>query len=383
MAERDDGRGPVLSIVVCTLSRPELLRGALASLARQTAPRDQFEVVVVDNGPSAETRRTALSFRDGLDVRYVVAHKRNLCHARNAGSRAARAGYVGYVDDDAKAPPDYVEEACKIIGRGDAPAIFGGKILPFYPQGRPRWMSEGLARSMHDLHEMGEEPRRRTEPPFLWGSNIIIRRDLLERLGGFRPQFGIAGNRVAYGDEFDVQDRLLKEEPQEEIWYFPQLVIYHLGRLQKAAVRWLVKMRLAHSRAYVAREAAEGARYRLRSTVWNMLISMLGVYRRALLAPLRDRRAHPYLRQYFAAEILPRIGRIGSGIERIRHIMRARSGRAAPGGFAADAREDAPTLEMAPECVEGLVSVIMPTHNRAWIIGEALESVREQTYRPI
>ena len=44
--------GPAISVVIPTYQRAPLLERSLESLTKQTLPRSQFEVVVVDDGSS-------------------------------------------------------------------------------------------------------------------------------------------------------------------------------------------------------------------------------------------------------------------------------------------------------------------------------------------
>src|SRR5690348_13143350 len=74
----------VTSLIIITLRRAALLRNTLQSLARQTRRPD--EIVVVDNGPDAETRKVALD----TGARYVVEPRRGYGCARNRGLAEAR-----------------------------------------------------------------------------------------------------------------------------------------------------------------------------------------------------------------------------------------------------------------------------------------------------
>ncbi|MHC4480249.1 MAG: glycosyltransferase family 2 protein, partial [Planctomycetota bacterium] len=90
MAELNNSAGeergrPLVSVVVCTLGQRDLLVHALQSLAEQGAPREDFEVIVVDNAPAESTRLTVESFGGRLNCRCVAEPRRNMCLARNTG----------------------------------------------------------------------------------------------------------------------------------------------------------------------------------------------------------------------------------------------------------------------------------------------------------
>ncbi|MDP6439255.1 MAG: glycosyltransferase family A protein, partial [Candidatus Brocadiia bacterium] len=106
------GPKPVVSVVIITRNRARLLEVALGSLAGQTAPARDFEVIVVDNGPHAATRRTADAFAVRMRVRCVAEPRTGRSYARNTGFALARADYVAYMDDDARAMPSWVAGIC-------------------------------------------------------------------------------------------------------------------------------------------------------------------------------------------------------------------------------------------------------------------------------
>jgi glycosyltransferase involved in cell wall biosynthesis len=85
---------------------------AVRSLARQTLPRDRFEVVVVQNGPADHTFKVldevCLEYPE-LVVRRLTCSTPGLGRARNAGMAAARGDYVTFVDDDDTVSVGYLE----------------------------------------------------------------------------------------------------------------------------------------------------------------------------------------------------------------------------------------------------------------------------------
>src|SRR5712671_6825521 len=99
-----------ISVIIATHNRADLLAIALKSLARQTIPPAEYEVIVVDNASSDQTPAVVRQMSPAMpQVRYVFEERLGLSWARNAGLEAARAPYVAYLDDDAKAEPEWLE----------------------------------------------------------------------------------------------------------------------------------------------------------------------------------------------------------------------------------------------------------------------------------
>ncbi len=101
---------PGLSVILTTYNRPELLLKVLEGFARQTAPRESFEVVVVDDGSTPPVQPIVESFADRVQVCYLYQENSGLAAARNAGIRAARGEVILFSDDDDVPAPELVAE---------------------------------------------------------------------------------------------------------------------------------------------------------------------------------------------------------------------------------------------------------------------------------
>ena len=111
--------------------------------------------------------------------------KQGLSHARNRGWKEAKGKYVGYIDDDAKAPPQWVSVAQKVI-ENMKPAAFGGGYRAYYDSPKPNWWKDE-----YRSHIPGKEARILEEDKYLSGGNLFFRLSLLQKLGGFDPNFGM------------------------------------------------------------------------------------------------------------------------------------------------------------------------------------------------
>ena len=75
-----------LSIVIPTKNRAKLLRTVLESIERQPADQREFEVIVVDNGSTDETKMVAEEFGERIrNYRYFYDARPGLHVGRNRG----------------------------------------------------------------------------------------------------------------------------------------------------------------------------------------------------------------------------------------------------------------------------------------------------------
>lgn len=115
-----------ISIVIPAYNAERYVEDAVRSVLAQEGC-DEIEVVVVNDGSTDGTRAALAAFED--DPRVVVIHQENagISGARNAGIRASRGVYVGFLDaDDLFNRPDQLSEQASYLDRhGDIGWIFG------------------------------------------------------------------------------------------------------------------------------------------------------------------------------------------------------------------------------------------------------------------
>lgn len=108
---------PIVSVVIPTYRRPELVVRAVRSVLAQTYPH--LEVIVVDDC-SPDNTQTALAQIGDVRVR-CIRHERNmgLPAARNSGIRAAIGAYIAFLDDDDEWKPHKTERQLAMMDRYD------------------------------------------------------------------------------------------------------------------------------------------------------------------------------------------------------------------------------------------------------------------------
>ena len=75
---------------------------------------------------------------------------------------------------------------------------------------------------------------------------MLIRRSVLESLGGFNPDLGVKGNALRYGEEIELQVRM--READYKIAYAPSLRTGHFVRTDKLKVSWALRSQYARQR---------------------------------------------------------------------------------------------------------------------------------------
>ena len=122
----------MISVIICTYNRADLLTDVLQTVCEQTLERSEYEVIVVDNNSTDDTSAVSHTFVARYsNVRYCFEPQQGLSHAPNRGWREARGDVVIYLDDDCIVPYGTQVVASEIIEQ-HFPDLFGGPFEPFY-----------------------------------------------------------------------------------------------------------------------------------------------------------------------------------------------------------------------------------------------------------
>jgi glycosyltransferase involved in cell wall biosynthesis len=130
-----------LSVAICTHNpRRDYLERTLNALKTQTLPKEQWELVVVDNA-SNPPLADALDLSWHTQSRIVSEAELGILPARVRGLKAARAPYILFVDDDNVLAPDYLEQALAVADTHPFLGVWGGNITPEFEAPPPPWIN--------------------------------------------------------------------------------------------------------------------------------------------------------------------------------------------------------------------------------------------------
>lgn len=304
-----------ISIVVCTHKRFNLVKDCVTSFMKQTTPKEKFEVIIVDNdlSPNKEVKELVEGASFKINIKYYFEDNLGLSNARNRGGKEASAAWIGYTDDDAKVKEDYIEVLLGLINHNDFD-IIGGPYYPYYNIVKPKWFKESYESAIYG------NSRLFTNKEFLNGTNMVFRKDILEKGNWFDPLFGMAGKKIAYAEETDLQIRLWKLYPGLKVFYCSDLVVYHLVPWGKMSVKDRLKRSymMGKSQAYmwVDKDEAESnkikASYQLIKTFLSLIITAIP---RLIV---RDMEKYPFWQNYVYENISDYFRLIG---RQVRYIL--------------------------------------------------------------
>lgn len=196
-----------LSVVVCTYRRGALLLDCLQALMHQTLPASEYEIIVVNNDPADEqvnqwVRRFQEEDQTSPRIRLVLCPVPGLSAARNAGIAEATGEVVCFIDDDAIAEPDWLEQIDRAMQEHPEVGVGGGNIILRVPEPRPKALWKGWESLWSQFLIPGSGLRTvQRWWEFPWGANWFARRQALYEMGGFRTRYGRVGRNFTGGEE--------------------------------------------------------------------------------------------------------------------------------------------------------------------------------------
>ena len=232
-----------LSIVICSYNRASYISDALDSLYKQTAGLNTFEAIIVDNNSTDNTAEVFSQWRSSHtngSFTYITETNQGASFARNTGAAVAKGQWLCFMDDDAVATPNYVENILKHIETKPDAVGFGGRIIPTYIPAEPTWMSYYVSSLVGNFDyaptacafENGKYPLE---------SNMIVKKDVYDTIGGFNTALpGVVGTLRIGGEGKELFYKILALG--HTIYYDPTICVHHVVEVKKLTSEYMYRV---------------------------------------------------------------------------------------------------------------------------------------------
>jgi GT2 family glycosyltransferase len=180
-----ESRLPLVSVVLPTYGREQVLCQTLAQLLKQTYP--SFEVILVDQTPahSLQTEAYLRALASSASLRLLRLDQASLPHARNVGVRHARGDIVLFVDDDVIPDQNLISSHARAYGDPHTGGVAGRRTVPgeqesLWPIGQIDAWGTHISNFSSTLPSQVE---------WASGCHMSFRRELIALAGFFEPKF--------------------------------------------------------------------------------------------------------------------------------------------------------------------------------------------------
>lgn len=190
---------PRVSVIIPFLNAEKFLEEAIVSVSLQTY--DNWEMLLVDDGSTDRSADIAKEYAQQYSskVRYLQ-HERHLNRgttvSRNLAVSLARGSYLALLDSDDVWLPDKLERQIAVLDSQPGVAMLCGSSEYWYS-----WTGSPDDRTRDVVHHLGLPHNAVCPPPMMLTlslankartpcpSNILFRREVVERIGGFEESF--------------------------------------------------------------------------------------------------------------------------------------------------------------------------------------------------
>jgi glycosyltransferase involved in cell wall biosynthesis len=212
---------PKVSVVVCCYNGGSTLRACLESLMHLQYP--DYEVILVDDGSTDATPTIAADF---FHVVYHRQDNQGLSTARNVGAQLATGEIIAYTDSDCVVDEHWLRYLVEAMKDQQVEAIGGPNITP----DSDSWVAKCVAASPgNPSHVMLNDQHAEHIP----GCNMAFRRSTLLGLGGFDPQFRVAGDDVDMCWRFLDAGLTIGYASGAMVWHHRRATLAAFGKQQK------------------------------------------------------------------------------------------------------------------------------------------------------
>jgi len=235
----------MISLIIPTRDRADLLAQTLDSLTLQTLDITKFEILVIDNGSSDNTSDVVRRFRKSLaNLSYYYEPEPGLHAGRHMGLSASRGEILVFADDDIEALPTWLAAIAEGFNDPEV-AMVGGNNLPMFIETPPDWLQRlwerpalhgGKALPALSILELpcGIQP---ISPFYIWGCNFAIRKSVLLAAGGFNPD-GMPKEYIRFrGDGETHVSRYVADSGMKSLFH-PGATIYHKVTSERMTVTY-------------------------------------------------------------------------------------------------------------------------------------------------
>lgn len=219
----------MLTAIICTYNRAKYIGNLLESIAKNDLEKSKYEIVLVDNNCTDNTREICEAFAKAhkdVQFRYVLEPEQGLSAARNKGIKEAKGDVIVYIDDDALVDTDYLRTYAEWFEAHPETMACGGPIEPLYETKEPSWMTPYTKALLTAWMNYGDKVREYPKGRYPGGGNAAYRKEVFDKVGLFNTALGRKGGNLMGSEEKDIFDKMHSLGMQ--VLYLPTPILHHI-----------------------------------------------------------------------------------------------------------------------------------------------------------
>lgn len=214
------------SIIIPSYNGAFVLRKSLATWTSQTLPKDEYEVLVVDNNSQEDIHAVVdeVIGAESKNVRYLQEFTPGATAARHKGAREAQGKYLVFADNDGLYNPECLAEILKVYETNPKCVAVACKIEIQWDGVEPDWI--GPYKYLLGQLNYGDKVCYSTDF-YLNGGIMSVKKETFERLGGFNPDlvgpYLIGDGDLGFVRKLHAEKALIGWTPKAHMWHMQQV----------------------------------------------------------------------------------------------------------------------------------------------------------------
>jgi len=196
------------SIIIPAYNAEQTLGACLEALNRQSTTREDYEVIVVDDGSSDGTSKKA----KGFNVKYIFQTNQGPATARNKGAQAAGGDIILFTDSDCVPDHNWIREMVSPFNDSDVTGVKGSYKT------RHRELAARFAQA--EFEDRYDLLQKSPSIDMVDTYSAAFRKDVFLEMGGFDESFPVANN-----EDTDMSYRLVAAG--HKLVFNPRAFVYH------------------------------------------------------------------------------------------------------------------------------------------------------------
>ena len=222
----------LLSIVIPTYNRAKSLKSCLISIEQQKVDKNCYEVIVVDNGSTDNTKHIVDSFLSKFNLIYSFSPTPGLHIGRHKGLELSAAKVISFIDDDIIAFPGWIESVISAFNKPEV-VMVGGNNIPKYEAPPPLWLTQwwseknstGSFLPLLSILDFGEGEFD-IDPGYIWGCNFSVRKEIVVKANGFHPD-ALPIDRIRFRGDGETHISNYVRENKLRALFNSKVSVYH------------------------------------------------------------------------------------------------------------------------------------------------------------
>ncbi len=195
---------PLISVVIPCYKGERWIGEAIESVLEQTY--QNFEIIVVDDGSPDDSVSIIKSYLKDARVNYIYQENQGVASARNQGIAQSRGSCLVFLDQDDRLLPQALEVGWQSLREHPDCGFVFGQCYLIDAKGVPL-IYTSLERAIQGAPVCTYEALVQGKGAAIYPPSVILfRRSILEQVGGFNPDFGMA-------DDYDVYLKVARQAP--------------------------------------------------------------------------------------------------------------------------------------------------------------------------